>query len=270
MLKVLGLTKNYKSKLTIFKNKAKSINAVNDISFSLNKNEILGLVGESGCGKSTLARLLVRLEKPTRGTIIYNGKDIWDIRKKEMNIFRKQVQVIFQDTYCSLNPNLKVIDSLMEPLNNHFKEKSKEDKIKKIKNLINFASLDENILSRYPSEISGGERQRINICRALLLKPKMLICDEITSSLDVCTQAYILDMIKKLRNQYNTSILFISHDIISVDYLCDRIMVMKDGKLIEDIENKKFGLNSFTKEYTRELISSVPKRYFSNKGIFNK
>ncbi len=147
----------------------------------------------------------------------------------------------------------------MEPLDNFYTELSKDEKTNKIENIIGFAKLDKGVLEKYPSSISGGgERQRINICRALLLEPKLLICDEIISSLDVCTQVSIISMIKELREKSNTAILFISHDISVVDYLCDKIIIMESGKIIEFIENKRLGLHSCKKDYTKKLLSSVP------------
>ncbi|MBY6996431.1 ABC transporter ATP-binding protein [Clostridium botulinum] len=258
MLEVKNVVKSYNTKLRLFTKNKLDFRAIDNVSFKLKEGEAIGIVGESGCGKSTLGRLILRLENTTEGSIKYKGKDIWNFKGKGLKIFRKQCQIIFQDTYCSLNPNIKIIDSLMEPLDNYFIQLSKEEKINKIENIIGFAKLDKDILEKYPSSISGGERQRINICRALLLEPKLLVCDEIISSLDVCTQVSIMSMIKELRKKSNTAILFISHDISVVDYLCDKIIVMESGRIIETIENKKLGLYSYKKEYTEKLLSSVP------------
>ncbi|MBD5643276.1 ABC transporter ATP-binding protein [Clostridium botulinum] len=258
MLEVKNVVKSYNTKLRLFTKNKLDFRAIDNVSFKLKEGEAIGIVGESGCGKSTLGRLILRLENTTEGSIKYKGKDIWNFKGKELKIFRKQCQIIFQDTYCSLNPNIKIIDSLMEPLDNYFIQLSKEEKINKIENIIGFAKLDKDILEKYPSSISGGERQRINICRALLLEPKLLVCDEIISSLDVCTQVSIMSMIKELREKSNTAISFISHDISVVDYLCDKIIVMESGRIIETIENKKLGLYSYKKEYTEKLLSSVP------------
>lgn len=249
---------NYNTKLNLFRKNKSSINVIDKVSLKLKKGEIVGLVGESGCGKSTLGRLILKLEKPTTGTIKYNGEDIWSLKNKEEKKFRRECQIIFQDTYYSLNPSIKIIDNLMEPLNNHFNYLSKEEKIDKIKKIIEFAKLREDILEKFPLYISGGERQRINICRALLLRPKFLVCDEIISSLDVCTQAAIISMIKELNDKQHTTILFISHDITAVDYLCERIIVMKCGKIVEIIDNKKLGMGSYKQGYTEKLLSSAP------------
>ncbi len=256
LIEVDNLSKIYKTKLSLIKSRGESIKAVDNISFNIDSGDVVGLVGESGCGKSTLSRLIMRLEKPTNGYIKYNDKDIWALEREEIKGFRKSCQVIFQDTMTSLNPNIKVLDSLMEPLNNHYKIMRKE-KIKKIEDIICFANLKEDILNKYPLDISGGERQRINICRALLLEPKFLICDEIISSLDVCTQASILNMIKKLNSFNDMGVLFISHDISAVKYLCSKIMVMYKGGIVETIDNEDNGYK-IKHPYTSQLISSVP------------
>lgn len=256
LVEVENLSKEYKTKLSLIKSHDESIKAVNNVSFSIDNNEIVGLVGESGCGKSTLSRLITRLEKPTSGHVKFNGKDIWDYKGKEKKYFRKNCQVIFQDTLTSLNPNMRILDSLMEPLDNHYKI-SKDKKLRRINDIIKFANLSPELLSKYPLEISGGERQRINILRALLLEPSFLICDEIISSLDVCTQASILNMVKRLCNSNDTGILFISHDISAVKYLCSRIMVMYKGQIVEIIDNQNDNYK-IKHPYTKLLISSVP------------
>lgn len=256
LIEVNEISKIYRTKLSLIKSQNESLKAVNNVSFNIDIGEVVGLVGESGCGKSTLSRLMMRLERPTEGKIKFMGKDIWNFKGEEIKGFRKSCQIIFQDTMTSLNPNIKVIDSLLEPLNNHYNS-SREEKIKRIENIISFANLKNEILEKYPLSISGGERQRINICRALLLKPKFLICDEIISSLDVCTQAVILNMIKDLININKMGVLFISHDISAVKYLCSRIMVMYKGSIIETINNRD-RFYEFHNDYTKQLIAAVP------------
>lgn len=256
LMEVNDLSKVYKTKLSLIKSQNQSKRAVDKVSFSIDNNEIVGLVGESGCGKSTLSRLIMRLEKSTEGEIKFLDRDIWDYKGNDLKNFRKNCQIIFQDTLTSLNPNLKIIDSLMEPLNNHF-QISKEEKLKKIEEIISFANLNKDILFKYPANVSGGERQRVNICRALLLEPEFLICDEIISSLDVCTQAAILNMIKRLNSFSNMGVLFISHDISAVKYLCSKIMVMYKGEIVEVIDNKNKAYK-IKHPYTKELVSSVP------------
>ncbi len=256
LIEVGNVSKVYKTKLSLVKSHSQSIKAIDNVSFNINNNEIVGLVGESGCGKSTLSRLIMRLEKCTEGNIKYKGSDIWDFKGQSLKEFRKNCQVIFQDTLTSLNPNMRIVDSLMEPLDNHLGI-SKEEKIKKIKDIICFANLNESILYKYPSDISGGERQRVNICRALLLEPEFLICDEIISSLDVCTQADILNMIKRLNSISSMGVLFISHDISAVKYLCSKIMVMYKGSIVETINNQKESYRA-KHDYTKLLLSSVP------------
>lgn len=256
LIDVQNLSKAYNTKLSLIKAYNESIKAVDNVSFTVDNNEIIGLVGESGCGKSTISRLIMRLEKPTEGKVKFKGVDIWDYKGKDLKNFRKSCQIIFQDTLTSLNPNMKIVDSLMEPLNNHF-QISIEEKLCKIENIISFAHLDKELLHKYPSALSGGERQRINICRSLLLEPEFLICDEIISSLDVCTQAAILNMVKRLSSKRSMGVLFISHDISAVKYLCSKILVMYKGSIVEviDNENKCYKVNH---HYTKLLLSSVP------------
>ncbi len=256
LIEVNNISKVYKTKLSLIKSHNESIKAVNDVSFNIDIGEVVGLVGESGCGKSTLSRLMMKLEKPTEGDVKFRGNDIWSFKGGEIKSFRKRCQIIFQDTMTSLNPNMKVLDSLLEPLNNHYNI-SKNEKIKRIEDIISFANLKNDILIKYPLDISGGERQRINICRALLLEPEFLICDEIISSLDVCTQADILNMLKRLIKVNSMGVLFISHDISAVKYLCSRIMVMYKGNIVETIEqqDKAYKIKN---SYTKKLISSIP------------
>lgn len=256
LIEVNNLSKLYRTKLSLVKSENGNKRAVNNVSFTIDNNEIIGLVGESGCGKSTLSRLIMRLEEPTDGKICYRGRDIWGFKGADLNKFRKNCQIIFQDTLTSLNPNMKIVDTLKEPLNNHFKI-SEEEKIKKIEDIISFANLNKDILSNYPTNLSGGERQRVNICRALLLEPEFLLCDEIISSLDVYTQAIILNMIKRLLSHNNMGVLFVSHDISAVKYLCSKIMVMYKGEIVEVIDNKSREYK-ISHQYTKQLISSVP------------
>ncbi|ADK15323.1 ABC transporter ATP-binding protein [Clostridium ljungdahlii] len=256
LIEARNLSKIYKTKLSLVKSKNETIKAVNDVSFSIDSNQIVGLVGESGCGKSTLSRLLIRLEKPTEGVIKFNGEDIWKYNRGSLKEFRKKSQIIFQDTLTSLNPNMKILDSLMEPLDNHFNI-SRREKLIKIDDIISFVNLEEELLYKYPGALSGGERQRINICRALLLNPQFLICDEIISSLDVCTQACILNLIKKLNDLEGTGILFISHDISAVKYICSKILVMYRGSIVEVMDNTNENYK-IKHPYTKSLLNSVP------------
>lgn len=258
LIEVKNISKTYKTKISLIRSHNESIKAVDNVSFNVDNNEIMGLVGESGCGKSTLSRLIIGLEKTETGSIKFMGRDINEFKGKTMKNFRKNCQLIFQDTLTSLNPNMKILETMMEPLDNYYKI-SKDEKLGKINEILSFADLDEELLSKYPLEISGGERQRINICRALLLKPAFLICDEIISSLDVCTQAAILNMIKRIKKSNKMGILFISHDISAVKYLCSKIMVMYKGKIVETIDNENINY-TIQHPYTKLLISSVPVR----------
>ena len=247
LLSTLNLTKNYK------KNKVN--NVINRLSLDINYNEILGIVGESGCGKSTLSRLLINLEKPTLGHVIYKGQDLQKINKVQLKEFRRSCQIIFQDNLSSLNPNLTVRKILKEPLDNNYKINEYEKNIKIVK-MLTTVNLSEDIIDRYPNNLSGGERQRINICRALLMEPKLLICDEITSSLDVIAQLSLLKLLKELKEKLGMSIIFISHNIDAVRYIADRIAVLKKGELIETLDkSKKFAP---VHVYTNKLFSSTP------------
>jgi ABC-type oligopeptide transport system ATPase subunit len=256
LIQAFDLQKKYHTKLSLFR-QTEYLDAVNRVSFAVDPNEIVGLVGETGCGKSTVARLLVRLEEPTAGKIVFQGREINRFKGGELKKFRKDCQIIFQDTLASLNPLMRIKDILLEPLNNHFKY-SLTDRTVLIEEMLDTVKLDSKILVRYPCSLSGGERQRINICRALLLKPKLLICDEIISSLDVAAQAAILNLLKRLNEQLGMSLLFITHDIGAVRFLSHRIIVMYQGKIVEFINNKQEFSHQIKYDYTRQLLASAP------------
>lgn len=254
LLEVKNICKEYYKKLNIFST-SRSFPVLKDISFTLEDGEILGILGESGCGKSTLSRLILRLENPSSGDIVFMGENIKSLRGDALKAFRRSCQIVFQNSIDSLNPNMKIIDALLEPLNNHFKI-SRDEKIKRIKALLSEVGLDEEILNRYPSSLSGGECQRVNILRALLLNPRLLICDEITSSLDVKTKRSLLELIKGLNKSFNMSIIFISHDISVLKAVCSRLLVMMDGEILEEIVLK--GEPSIKTPYSRKLLNSSP------------
>ncbi|MDD4179739.1 MAG: ATP-binding cassette domain-containing protein [Candidatus Margulisbacteria bacterium] len=222
-------------------------NAVSDVSFAIERGEVLGLVGESGSGKSTLARLILKLIEPTSGEIIYHGID---------NV-RRECQIVFQDPQTSLNPRIKIGEAIGEPLLVHgvlspnlIPQKAQE--------LLSIVKLPENYASRYPHELSGGERQRVGIARALALNPKFLILDEPVSSLDVSIQVDILKLLKELKQRLNLTYLFIAHDIHVIAYMSDRIAVMKEGWIVE-IGGRDQVLNSPTEQYTKRLLAATPK-----------
>jgi len=239
-----------------FKN---SVMAVDDVSFNIKEGESFGLVGESGSGKSTIAKMIVNLFKPTSGDINFDNVCITKIKKhKEMMKFRKQIQMIFQDPYSSLNGRLKVKDIISEPIKLHNPSINSKDLDNYIYDLLESVELTQQSAERYPHEFSGGQRQRISIARALATQPRLLVCDEPTSALDVSIQAQILNLLKDLQEQLNLTILFISHDLPVVRQMCDRIAVLKNGKLCEVSMTEELFKNP-NHEYTKELLTLMPK-----------
>lgn len=214
-------------------NKRKNIiKAVDDVDLEIYKNETLALVGESGCGKSTLGRLLVNLLQPTAGAVLYKGQDIFRFNEAETKQFKKQVQFIFQDPYACLNPRMKVVDIISEPLTTHHLATSR-DKAVQVEELMNLVGLRKEYINRYPHQFSGGQRQRIGIARALALHPQLLVCDEPVSALDVSIQSQILNLLKDLQAQFGLTYFFISHNLSVVRYMADRVCVMFLGKVVE-------------------------------------
>jgi|TARA_B110000444_G_scaffold95353_1_gene90272 peptide/nickel transport system ATP-binding protein len=240
-------------------NSKNSIMAVNDVSFEIKEGESFGLVGESGSGKSTIAKMIVNLFKPSYGNIFFDNVCITKIKKdSEMMKFRKQIQMIFQDPYSSLNGRLKVKDIISEPITLHNPSISRKDLNNYVFDLLESVELTQKSADRYPHEFSGGQRQRISIARALATQPRLLVCDEPTSALDVSIQAQILNLLKDLQEQLNLTILFISHDLPVVRQMCDRIGVLRDGKLCEVSKTEDLFLKP-KHDYTKELLHLMPK-----------
>ncbi|WP_404323565.1 dipeptide ABC transporter ATP-binding protein [Cytobacillus firmus] len=240
---------------SIFKPKT-YVKAVDDISFELFEGETLSIVGESGCGKSTTGRAILRLDEPTDGKVLYMGKDILTLNKKDMRKLRGDLQVIFQDPFASLNPRQTVKQILNEAMAiQNVVEKSKRKE--RMLELLGYVGLPPEALDRYPHEFSGGQRQRIGIARALAVNPKLIICDEAVSALDVSIQAQILNLLKKLQKQFKLTFLFISHDLSVVRHISDRVMVMYLGKVVEIAEKKEM-FDSPLHPYTKALLSSIP------------
>lgn len=233
-----------------------SVKAVDDISFYLHEGETLSIVGESGCGKSTTGRAILRLDEPTAGEVVYNGKNIVDLSKKELRLLRGDLQVIFQDPFASLNPRQTIQQMLNEAMSIQ-ESVPKEQRMDRMKELMHLVGLPEEALTRHPHEFSGGQRQRIGIARALAVNPKLIICDEAVSALDVSIQAQILNLLKRLQRQLNLTFLFISHDLSVVRHISDRVMVMYLGKIVE-IAPKHGLFDHPTHPYTRALLSSIP------------
>lgn len=239
-----------------FGSKKKLVHAVNGISFDIYQGETFSLVGESGCGKSTTGRLINHLVSPDTGKIIFDGKDITNIKEKEMRSLRSDIQMIFQDPYGSLNPRMRIQDLIGEPLLVHTKMSSGE-RLKKVHELLEVVGLSPLHGERYPHEFSGGQRQRIGIARALTVNPKLIIADEPVSALDVSVQAQVLNLLQDLQIEYNLTYLFISHDLSVVEMISDRIAVMYLGAIVE-IAPKDNLYDRPTHPYTKALLSSVP------------
>ena len=258
LVQVKNLSKSFDDNF-FTENSKNSVIAVNDVSFDIKEGESFGLVGESGSGKSTIAKMIVNLYKPSSGDVFFDNVCITKIkRNSEMMNFRKQIQMIFQDPYSSLNGRLKVKDIVSEPIKLHNPSISRIDLDNYISDLLESVELSQSSSERYPHEFSGGQRQRISIARALATQPRLLICDEPTSALDVSIQAQILNLLKDLQEQLNLTILFISHDLPVVRQMCDRIGVLKDGKLCE-ISNTEELFHKPQNEYTKELLHLMPK-----------
>ena len=257
LLEVINLEKEYISKSGWF-GKPESFMAVNNISFKLYEGETLGLVGESGCGKSTLANAILQLDKATSGQILYRGIDINKLPSSEVRKLRKDIQIIFQDPYASLNPRIPVGKAIMEPMKVHHIGESNEERKTMVLDLLQKVGLDESFFSRYPHEFSGGQRQRIGIARAIALQPKLIICDESVSALDISVQAQVLNLLNDLKDNFEFTYIFISHDLSVVKYMSDQLVVMNKGK-IEEIADADKIYNNPIQEYTKKLIHAIPK-----------
>ena len=249
------------------------VKAVDNITFDVYPGETLGLVGESGCGKTTCGRTIIRLEEPTEGEMIYKGKDIAKMNADELRIFRKDVQIIFQDPYSSLNPRMTIGNAIMEPMQVHGILENDEQRKKRVEELLARVSLDPAHFYRYPHEFSGGQRQRIGIARALAVNPKFIICDESVSALDVSVQAQVLNLLNELKEEFGLTYIFISHDLSVVKYMSDRMVVMQDGK-IEEMGDADQIYNKPGTPYTQKLIDAIPegklediKKHLESKGV---
>ena len=230
----------------------RTLTACNDINLNVYKGKTLGIVGESGCGKSTFVRMVISLDKPTSGEILYHGKNLADLSKKETWLNRQNMQMVFQDPLASFDPKMKIVDILTEPLINFGKLK-KSEKENKARELLEMVELPGDFVDRYPHNMSGGQRQRISIAQALITNPGFIIADEPVSALDVTIQAQIMELLQKLQEEMNLSYLFISHDINVVYHMCDRIMVMKDGRMIEIGETEDI-FHDPKEAYTKSLL----------------
>ena len=256
LLEVVQLNKFFQKK-SWFK-KSSITKAVNDISFKLYQGETLGLVGESGCGKTTLGRTILHLEKVNSGNIFYKGKDITHLTKVELKKMRKEIQLIFQDPFSSLNPRISVGNSILEPMTVHQVMSSHKERKLYVLDILKKVGLEETHFNRYPHEFSGGQRQRIGIARAIALQPKLIICDESVSALDVSVQAQVLNLLNELKMSFNFSYIFISHDLSVVKHMSDQLIVMNRGK-IEEINDADEIYQNPKSVYTKQLIDSIPR-----------
>ena len=257
LLEVINVEKRYISKPSWF-SKPKTFKAVNDVSFKLYEGETLGLVGESGCGKSTLGNAILQLDKVTSGTILYNGVDITKLSRLETRKLRKDIQIIFQDPFASLNPRMPVGKAIMEPMRVHQLFSTDATRKTKVIEILQRVGLSKDYFNRYPHEFSGGQRQRIGIARTIALQPKLIVCDESVSALDISVQAQVLNLLNELKADFGFTYIFISHDLAVVKYMADQLLVMNNGK-IEELGDADAIYSNPKTEYTKKLIEAIPK-----------
>ena len=241
----------------LFQREVAQVKAVDDISFSIQKGETLGLVGESGCGKTTAGRCILQLYKPTAGEVIFEGTDLTKLGARQMRQMRRQMQIIFQDPFSSLNPRMTAGDIIGEPLVVHGLVKNGEEKREKVRELLENVGLHPYMADRFPHEFSGGQRQRIGVARALSVDPKLIVCDEPVSALDVSIQAQVINLLEDLQKQYDLTFLFIAHDLSVVRHISDRVAVMYLGKIVEIADRNEIYQNPLH-PYTKALLSAVP------------
>lgn len=257
ILEVRNVEKEYFSTAGLFGKKT-GFKAVNDVSFKIYEGETLGLVGESGCGKSTLGNAILQLDKATAGQIFYRGVDIMKLPKEDIRALRKEIQIIFQDPYSSLNPRIPVGKAIMEPMKVHKLYKNDAERKAKTIEILERVGLGEEYFNRYPHEFSGGQRQRIGIARTIALKPKLIVCDESVSALDISVQAQVLNLLNELKENFGFTYIFISHDLAVVKYMSDQVLVMNKGK-IEELADADVLYENPQSDYTKKLIAAIPK-----------
>ncbi len=256
LLEIWNIRKYYPISLGVFSRRAGELKAVDGVSLEINEGETLGLVGESGSGKTTLGKVIIRLEEPTQGEVLFKGRNIFSLKGDELKSYRRQVQMIFQDPSASLDPRMTVGDSVAEALLIHGME-DEEERMSRVGELLKEVGLEAGDASRYPHEFSGGQKQRIGIARALALRPGLIIADEPVSALDISVQAQILNLLSELKSEYRLSLLFIAHNMGVIRYLCDRVAVMKAGRIVEEGSVEEV-FTSPQHPYTKALLEAAP------------
>lgn len=256
LLEVKELRKHFPIRRGVLRRVAGQVRAVDGVEFSVGKGETLGVVGESGCGKSTMGRSILRLIEPTSGAVEFQGTNVLNLSRSEMQTMRRQMQIVFQDPYASLNPRYTVQNTLLEPMTIH-KLYSKENRISRVKTLLERVGLDPDYAARFPHEFSGGQRQRIGIARALTLNPKLLILDEPVAALDVSVQSQVLNLLKDLQDEFSLTYVFIAHDLSVVRHISDRVLVLYLGRMAELADSDSI-FSEPLHPYTRALLSAVP------------
>jgi peptide/nickel transport system ATP-binding protein len=254
---VKNLQVDFPVKKNIFGKATRFFIAVDDVSFTVYKGDIIGLVGESGCGKTTLGRTILQLIKPTAGEILLEGKDLAKVNPALLRNMRKDLQIVFQDPYGSLNPRITIGNAILEPLKVHAALAGKKLRKEKVMELLEKVSLDPGHFNRYPHQFSGGQRQRICIARALALNPSFLIFDEMVSALDVSVQAQVLNLLNDLKQEFGFTAVFISHDLSVVHYICNRVLVMHKGKIVEEGDADEVYRHP-KNEYSKSLLNAIP------------
>ena len=257
LLSVRDLKVHFPIKGGILQRTVDHVKAVDGVSFDVPRGKTVGLVGESGSGKTTTGRAIARLVPITAGTICYEGQDLAHLSRKDFFAYRKKIQVIFQDPFGSLNPRMTIYSIIAEPLDIHFKDWSKAQRVARVADLLAKVGLSADFMQRYPHQFSGGQRQRIGIARALAVEPEFIICDEPVSALDVSVQAQIVNLLQDLQDELGLTYLFIAHDLAVVEHISDQVLVMTEGKIVEQASSDEI-YNNPQHPYTRKLLDAVP------------